>query len=59
MCYVCAMGFSRERKYKIHNYQQVMVQRGGIESPTRGYKLMFMGNPQILIILIEALDKDS
>jgi len=36
-----------------------MVPRSGIEPPTRGYKLMFMGNPQILIILIEALDKDS
>ena len=39
MCYVCAMGFSRERKYKIHNYQQVMVPRGGIEPPTRGFSI--------------------
>ena len=59
VCYECAMGFSREGKYKFYNYQCVMVPRGGIEPPTRGYKLMFMGNPQILIILIEALDKDS
>jgi hypothetical protein len=36
-----------------------MAPRGVIEAPARGYKLMFMGNPQILIILIEALDKDS
>jgi hypothetical protein len=33
------MGFSREGKYKLHNYQQVMVPRGGIEPPTRGFSI--------------------
>ena len=39
VCYECAMGFSRERKLKLHNYQWVMVPRGGIEPPTRGFSI--------------------
>ena len=33
------MGFSGEGKLKHHNYQLVMVPRGGIEPPTRGFSI--------------------
>ena len=38
VCYECAMGFSRERKYKLKTLNDLWC-RGGIEPPTRGFSI--------------------